>query len=150
MKDPRLKLAKEYIRILNGHLLLGALNVPVYNTVVPDTASAPYVIYSTVNLGPSRNPNRTYYGYVAAVLLDIVTSYAGGFGSKIDSVSITDQIKQLLMPGGPATPRPIDLAPDFKVIVTTHLSDTEIDSSNETRRVIRNLARFEHTIEEIG
>ena len=150
MRDPRNQLKQGYIALITGKVLLNGVVVPIYDTVVPDSAQAPYIIYSTVNIGPSRNVNSSNYGFTVAVLIDVVTAYFGGFGGTMDVLNLSDQIKNLVLPGKPRDIKPLSLLPNFKLIVTTVLSDTEMNSGNETKKVVRNLIRFEHIIEEIN
>lgn len=151
MLDLHLPLKGAYWQLLNGNLSLHGENVPVFDQIIPDSITQPYVIISNIIINAIPETTNTNWMFRATVLLDIVTAYAGGFGGTTDASLLVNSIMNIILPGNVQTARPLEnlLMPNFKVITTTLQSITALDNMNETSRIVRRLVRFNHLAEQI-
>ena len=147
MKDPIYPLKQAYFKLIAGKLTFKGINVPMYDSVVPAGATMPYILFSQIQSVPINTSN-TNYCWRITVMLDIVTGYQGDFGGKTDSLLITDKLLGIIAPGRPMDAKPFNLKPWFNVAVTSVTNINTMDNLSETNRIIRNLVRFNHIIEQ--
>ena len=149
MRDLTYSLKQQYIKLLTG-ITFSGIPVPIYDTVVPAGVIAPYILYSGTTVNITAETSNTNYQFSVTALLDVVFSYMGDSGGSSDIDLLTGKIMQVILPGRPMDLKPINLLPFFKVVVSKHLSSTSMDSQNGTSRVVSNLVRFQHIIEELA
>jgi len=149
VRDLAYGLSQQYFKILSG-ITLGAVSVPIFNTIVPAGVTGPYIIYSGITVNQGADTSNTNYQFSVTVLLDIVMMYLGDAGGSSDVDMLSGKVKQLICPGRPMDSKPVNLLPFFKCVITKHLSDTSFDAINGTTHVVRRLVRFQHIIEELA
>lgn len=143
MKDTALPVRRGYFQKLNGAVTHNSQPVPVYDTFAVNEAAYPYIILSTQTA--VDDSVKRCQGQEVTMLLDVVTGFIGA-PDRVPLDNICDQIYELINPVDGTNW--ISVGPDLRVISTRLLSDTTLESQNDTWKIVRRLIRFGHKIHE--
>lgn len=143
MIDANYHIRKGYFQRLNGSVMLGNFPVPVYDGMAPNKAAAPYILLSTQT--SADQSVKRLQAQECTMLLDVVFTASGSVDrAKVDS--IVNQIYQLIYPVDASGY--IDAGPDLTVVSTRLLTDTTMETQDDTYKVLRRLIRFTHRVHE--
>lgn len=137
MKDVQLALRIAYLDKLSA-----ITGVPAYDSFAPSNAGNKYILI-TNQTGVSDNPKGAFQT-IAAVTVDIVTSYPMGSGGKKLSEEIGNEVLGLMLPASLADYP--DLSPDFKIVNTSILNNNSLTEEYDTEWVFRKVITFQHSI----
>lgn len=142
MKDVGYSLRKAYYEKLNGQVLLGDSQVPIYDNI-PDTASYPYVQIANISVADSSTKDN--FNTNCVVTIQVYTGTDGTSYSKYDADYISNQVMGLLIDRSSLP----DASPDFKVITNSFESSGYIESQFDGFYEVRKVIRIRNIVEQL-
>lgn len=140
MIDAAHHIRKAYIDLLDGNLLLGAANVPVYDEMADDYQGDAYVIVSAQS--DSNDSSKHHFVTDHTITLDVVTRFVSS-ARKYPSEDIAEQIMGLVTPAPAATGL---VSPAGLQITAVRLLDIQSlpVEQFDTWKVVRKIIRYGH------
>ena len=144
MKDPSHFVRKAVYDALNGNVTLNSATVPVYN-VAPSTASAPYILISSVQNNIVENIKDTFLMQVQTQI-DVITSFDTNTGGQLDANLAMNQITNLLVSRNSF----FDLSSNnFKCVTSQNDGITYITDDTDTETIYRAVLTLSNDVEQL-
>ncbi|MBO0947523.1 tail completion protein gp17 [Fibrella forsythiae] len=140
MIDPGPALQAAYIALLTGFKVDG-VSIPVYDSLAPDKAAAPYIILTRSDT--RSDSTKTSFGHKLTVTLDVVTRFAPGPVSSLPAERIVAALLTLLFPA----PRvcPLTVA-GFVLWLYSFQGTKPLTTRTPTDTLIRRLVTINHQL----
>lgn len=137
-QDPGPALQAAYVAVLAG-LVVDGVHVPVYDSLAPNGAAAPYLILTRSETLP--DDTKTSFGYRLTVTLEVVTRFGPGPISSAPAGAIVNALLALLFPALNAWP----LAPAGFVLWSCRLSGVRpLNTETLAETLVRRLVTISH------
>lgn len=158
MLEAAYKLRSAYFQLLDGNILIGGTPIPIHDEQLPPTGTT-----ASINLG-SGNVAKCYilltnqtetdispkcdFHQECSITLDIVTKYPKGYGGKMLSEQISNQIQQLVLPD--IKGQNLNVGPEFNCYYVNKELSRGISEFNLDSTVYRKILVFLNRLEELN
>jgi hypothetical protein len=145
LKDSSYAIRVAYMAKLKPLLKYAGVVVPVYDSIVPDTAPNYFVVIKDQN--EADDSNKCGFMSDVHVTLDVVTRFPPGSGTGTVRDNILGQINAIIC-STDASKR-LDLTPDFKVMNSVRTLTRPIDEPSTTGNILRKVVIFKHKVQQL-
>lgn len=145
LKDISYVLRVAYMNKLKPVLKYNGVAVPVYDSIVPNTAPDIFVVLRDQNEADASA--KCGFKSDVHVTTEVVTRFTPGNGSGSIRDNITGQINRALC-STDHTKR-LSLLPDFKVLNTVRTMSRGIEENASTGNIFRKVNIYKHTIQQL-
>lgn len=158
MLEAAYKLRTAYFNLLSGNVIIGSTAIPIYDEQIPPTGTMAKITVSPGNIANCyillTNQTETdispkcNFQQECSITIDIVTKFPKGYGGKLLSEQISNQIQQLVLPD--IKGQNIDVSPEFNCYYVNKEISRGISEFNLDSTVYRKILVFLNRLEELN